>query len=114
MAIEFGRLEDIITLASEGKDINAEVELKKQVLTQKIHPEDTEGMKREIDMYLLIGVYTFQIGNEIKQVSKVYVYGFLEEPPGAFWVNVNIANARLKIDYQRLKDAKIVFKEKYF
>jgi hypothetical protein len=114
MAIEFGRLEDIITLASEGKDINAEVELKKQVLTQKVHPEDTEGMKREIDMYLLIGVYTFQIGNEIKQVSKVYVYGFLEEPPGAFWVNVNIANARLKIDYQRLKDAKIVFKEKYF
>jgi len=114
MAIEFGRIEDFIALAREGKDVNAEVELRKQILTQKGYPGDTGNMKSEIDMYLLIGVYTFRTGNEIRHVSKVYVYGVLEETPGVFWVNVNIANARLKMDYQRLKDVKITFEEKYF
>jgi len=114
MAIEFGRIEDFIALAREGKDVRAEVELRKQILTQKVHPADTGDMKSEIDVYLLIGVYTFRVEKEVRQVSKVYVYGFFEEPAGAFWVNVNIANARLKMDYQRLKDAKITFEEKYF
>ena len=114
MAIEFGRIEDVIALAREGKDVQAEVELRKQILTQKVHPADTGDMKSEIDVYLLIGVYTFRVEKEVRQVSKVYVYGFFEEPTGAFWVNVNIANARLKMDYQRLKDAKITFEEKYF
>ena len=114
MAIEFGRIEDVIALAREGKDVQAEVELRKQVVTQKVHPGDTEDMKSEIDMYLLIGVYTFWIEKEVKQVSKVYMYGSLEEAPGVFWVNVNIANARLKMDYQRLNEVKITFEEKYF
>jgi hypothetical protein len=114
MAFEFGRIEDVIALAREGKDVHAEVDLRKQLVTQKVHPGDTGDMKSEIDVYLLIGAYTFWVGKEVRQVSKVYVYGFLEEPPGAFWVNVNIANARLKMDYQRLGDAKITFEEKYF
>jgi hypothetical protein len=114
MAIEFGRLEDVIALAREGKDVHAEIDLKKQLVTQKVHPADTGDMKSEIDVYLLIGAYTFWIEKDVRQVSKVYVYGFFEEPAGAFWVNVNIANARLKMDYQRLKDAKITFEEKYF
>ena len=114
MAIEFGRIEDFITLARQGRGVSATIELRKQILTQKVHPGVTEDMKSEIDMYLLIGIYTFRTGNDIGQVSKVYVYGVLEESPGVFWVNVNIANARLKMDYQRLKDAKIAFEEKYF
>ncbi len=114
MAIEFGRIEDFIALGKEGKDVHAEVELKKRLVTQKVHPDETEDMKGEIDMYLLIGVYTFRVGNEVNQVSKVYMYGSLEEPPGVFWVNINIANTRLKMDYRRLKDAKITFEEKYF
>lgn len=112
--IEFGRIEDYIAFAKKGKDVHAEVELKKKLVTQKVHPGDTEDMKSEIDMYLLIGAYTFRVGNEVKQVSKVYMYGSLEEPPGVFWVNINIANTRLKMDYKRLKDAKIIFEEKYF
>jgi hypothetical protein len=114
MAIEFGRLEDVITFAREGKEVSAKIELDKRILTQKVHPGDTGDMKSEIDVYLLIGAYTFWVEKEVRQVSKVYVYGFLEEPPGVFWVNVNIANARLKTDYQRLRDAKIELEEKYF
>lgn len=114
MAIEFGRIEDFIALAREGKNVHAEVDLRKQVVTQKVHPGDTEDLKTEIDVYLLIGAYTFWIEKEVRQVSKVYMYGSLEEPPNVFWTNVNIANARLKMDYQRLKDAKMTFEEKYF
>jgi len=114
MAIESGRIEDFISLAKEGKKISAEIELKKKIVTQKVHPGNAEDRKNEIDMYLLIGSYTFRHDNNIREVSKIYVYGFLEEPPGVFWVNVNIANARLKVDYRRLKDADITFEEKYF
>jgi len=114
MAIEFGRIEDFIALAGEGKEIHAEVELRKQLVIQKVHPGATEDMKREIDMYLLIGAYTFRVGKEVKEVSKVYMYGSLEEPPSIFWVNTNIANTRLKADYRRLRDAKITLEEKYF
>lgn len=114
MAIEFGRIEDFIAFAREGKNVHAEVDLRKQVVTQKVHPGDTEDLKTEIDVYLLIGAYTFWIEKEVRQVSKVYMYGSLEEPPNVFWTNVNIANARLKMDYQRLKDAKMTFEEKYF
>lgn len=127
-----GRIEDFIALAGEGKEIHAEVELKKQVVAQKVHPDETEDMKREIDMYLLIATYTFRVEKEVKkfskvymyeevskgymreEVSKVYMYGSLEESPDAAKVNKSIANARLKADYQRLREANITFEEKYF
>jgi hypothetical protein len=111
---DYGRIEDFIALAKEGKDVQVSIELKKQVVAQKVHPGDTEDMKREIDMYLLIGAYTFSVGRDVKQVSKVYVYGSLDEPPGIFLANINIANARLRSDYRRLRDANIKVEEKYF
>ena len=114
MAGKICRIEDFIDLAKEGKDVHVEIELEKQVVAQKVHPGNTEDMKREIDMYLLIGAYTFSVGKDVKQVSKVYVYGSLDEPPGVFLANTNIANARLKADYRRLKDANIKVEEKYF
>jgi hypothetical protein len=51
---EFGRIEDFIALAKEGKDVHAAIDIKKQVVAQKLHPDETEDMKKEIDMYLLI------------------------------------------------------------
>ncbi len=49
-AVEKGelRFKDLISLAMEGKKVNASIELKKQVITQKVHPADTEEMKAEI------------------------------------------------------------------
>jgi hypothetical protein len=114
MAGKIGRIEDFIDLAKEGKDVHVEIELEKQVVSQKVHPGGTADMKREIDMYLLIGAYTFSVGKDVKQVSKVYVYGSLDEPPGVFLASTNIANARLKADYRRLREAKITFEENYF
>jgi hypothetical protein len=114
MATGFGRIEDFIALAREGKDVHAVIQLKRLPVTQKVHPGATEDLRTEVDMYLLMADYTFTVEKEIKYVCKVYMYGSMEEPAGAFWVNTNIANARLKADYRRLMDAKITFEEKYF
>ena len=132
MATQFGRIEDFIALAKEGKNVYATIALRKPLVKQKVHPDETEDMKREIDMYLLIATYTFRVEKEVKkfskvymyeeaskgytrkEVSKVYMYGSLEESPDAAKVNKSIANARLKADYQRLREANITFEEKYF
>lgn len=111
---DYSRIEDFIALAKEGEKVDLEIELKKQLVTQKVPPEVTEDMRDEVDMYLLIADYIFKVGKDMKLVSKVYMFGSSEEPPNALKVNANIANARLKMDYQRLKDAKIIFEEKYF
>jgi hypothetical protein len=108
------RIEDFIALAKEGKDVHVAIDLKKQVVAQKVHPDETEDMKREIDMYLLIADYTFRVGKDVKPVFKVYMFGSSEESPDAAKVNKSIANTRLKVDYQRMRDAKITFEEKYF
>jgi hypothetical protein len=111
---DYGRIEDFITLAKEGKEVNLGIKLKKQLVTQKVHPEDTEDMKNEVDIYLLTADYFFKVGKDLKLVSKVYMFGTSEESPNALKVSKSIANERLKMDYRRLKDAKITFEEKYF
>jgi hypothetical protein len=111
---KIGRLEDYILLAHEGKDIHVDIELRKQLVKQKVHPEETLDMKDELDMYLLIGDYSFRVGQEIKNVSKVYMFGSTEESQNAAMIDRNIANERLKVDYKRLREAHITFDEKYF
>jgi hypothetical protein len=117
---DLGRIEDFIALAKEGKDVKVAIDLKKQLVTQKVPPGDTEDVKREIDMYLFMAIYTFSAiytfgaEKQVNQISKVYMLAFSEESPDDLKINTAIANARLKMDYQRLKDANITFEEKYF
>lgn len=111
---ELLRIEDFIALAKEGKDVTVRVDLRQEFVSQKIHPGDTEELKEAIDMYLLFGDYSFKIGNWKKLVSKVYMHGSTGESLNEAKINKSIANERLKLDYQRLKDVNIQIKEKYF
>jgi hypothetical protein len=111
---ELVRIEDFIALAKEGKKVDVTVLLRKQVVSQKVHPGESEDMKGEIDMYLLLGDYTFIVGNEEKLVSKVYMYGSAEESFNDAKISKSIANERLKMDYKRLMEANITIEEKYF
>jgi hypothetical protein len=111
---EILRIEDFIALAKEGKDVKAEINLRKELISQKLHPGDSEEMKGELDMYLLLADYLFSVGNWRKRVSKIYVYGSSEESLNDAKINKSIANERLKMDYKRLQDVKISFEEKYF
>src|SRR4030043_1036664 len=111
---DYGRIEDFIALAKGGKTVNVKVELEKKLVSQNVPPGVTEDMKDEVGMYLLIADYFFKVEKDMKLVSKVYILGSSEESPDAIKIHTKIANARLSMDYQRLKDAKITFEEKYF
>ena len=108
------RLEDFIVLAEGGQKVEAKIELRKQSIIQEVLPYDTEERRNEVDAYLLIGDYRFELGGESYKLSKVYLMGCTTEPAYMANLNKNIANNRLKMDYQRLKDADIKLKAKYF
>ncbi len=111
---EPGRLEDLVALAKEGKEVQLTVELRKQIVTQKVEAGGAEGGKGGVDMYLLIGDYSFKVGEHAGKISKIYVSGTVGEPLNATRKNMNIVNDRLKMDYMRLRDADIIFEEVYF
>ena len=111
---KLNRLEDFISLASEGEKVRLTIDLQKQLFKQKIHPDETDDMTIEKDMYFLVGDFNFGGVGEIATISKVYVLGSLGESVTEGQVNKLVANARLKVDYIRLKDAGIAFTEKYF
>jgi hypothetical protein len=108
------RIEDFIKLATKGKIVSALIELKKHLVTEKVHPDASEEMKDEISMYLLVADYTFEVGKDIAKVSKVYLYGSAEASLNHATIDKSIANERLKMDYQRLRKAHIRFEETYF
>ena len=108
----FGRLEDFIQMAKMGETVNASIDLQKEFVMPKIHPD--EEMKGESAMYLLSAMFTFKCGNEERRVSKVYLMGSVGETSEDSRWHKNITNARLKEDYKRLIKAKISIDEIYF
>jgi hypothetical protein len=108
------RLEDIIALAKEGKDICAAVDLIKKIVTPAVNPDETEATKSNSDMYLLLGEYNFRAAGEVRKVFKSYAFGTFAQSKNSMAQNVLVANERLKMDYQRLKKAHILIEEKYF
>jgi hypothetical protein len=108
------RLEDYVALASEGKRVSGTVELRKQPIKQKVHPEDTTNLSDEIDMYLLLADFDMTADGHTQKISKVYALGSSEESIDSSRVNRSVATERLKMDYARLKKAGIKLQEKYF
>ena len=114
MATELLRIEDFIHLAKKGKNVKTSIELQKKIVSQKVHPSDTSDMKCEVDMYLLLGNYTFKVEDETRYVSKIYMHGCFDESTVDAKINKHVANERLKVDYKRLSEANIKIEEKYF
>jgi len=108
------RLEDYVVLARQGKRVRVDVKLRKEAVSQKVHPEQTTDMRDEIGMYLLMADFTFTVEGESCVVTKVYAFGAQGEPMESANVSRSVATARLKMDYKRLKDANIAVDEKYF
>jgi hypothetical protein len=111
---ELVMLEDFIRLAKEGEDVRVSVKLRKLNIPVKVHPVHTEEGKSETESYLLIGDYTCSVREEVQKVPKVYMFGSAVESLNAAKIHKNIANERLKRDYNRLREAKIKVEEKYF
>jgi hypothetical protein len=111
---EFLRLEDIIALAWQGKEVRLSIELKKPIIIPKFLPGEIEGMKEGIDMYLLVANYSFHAEKEVGKVSKIYGSGIVTETQDVAKQNSILANRRLDIDYKRLEISHIKFDKKYW
>ena len=112
--IQRRRLEDYVVLARQGKRVRVDVKLRKEAVSQKVHPEETTDKRDEIGMYLLMADFTLTAEGESCVVTKVYAFGAEGEHPDSARVSRSIATERLKMDYKRLKDANIAVDEKYF
>lgn len=109
------RLEDFIALAKEGKPVELEVNLKKEMVSLEMQDEGSEKLHGETDTYLLMAEYT-QTGVEgrVPSVTKIYAQRLSVKTMGEAQVIKHIANERLKMDYNRLRNAGIIFEEKLF
>ena len=111
---DYGRIEDFIALAKKGSKIQVGVDLIKQLVSEKVHPDSGDDLKSELDMYLLSALFAFRVGGKEWKVRKVYVVGAAREFSHERTIDRQIANARLKVDYKRLKDVNIVCEEAFF
>lgn len=109
----YGRIEDFIQQAHKGKKVTAQVSLRQETVRRLKIPKGKRS-SRELETYLLIGEYTFTVGRRKHTVAKVYMFAAREESPEMEQENRSIANARLRMDYERLKAAGIPFEEKFF
>jgi hypothetical protein len=110
----FSRLEDFITIARKGKDVELTVELGKQLYTRKFAPHTMGDPGDEVDMYILAAKYVFVIEGKIHEFTKFYASGVEGDSPSAVQREIDVANERLKMDYKRLRDANIIFSEKFW
>jgi len=111
--IVFNRLEDFISLAKKGEQIDLSVSLNKQIFTRKFYPNTSGDAEDEIDMYILSADYVFIVGGVETELKKLYASGIEGESPDSTMRNIYVANERLKTDYRRLKEAHIFFAEKF-
>ena len=110
----FGRLENFISLSEKGETVDLTVVLNKQFVTRKFDPYTMGDPEDEIVMYILSADYVFTVGGEVREVTKYYVSGIEGEARDDTERNIYVANERLKMDYKRLEQAKIVFSEKFW
>jgi hypothetical protein len=109
------RLEDLIALAISRNKGQFEVKLRKEIVKQDTLPEEANKQKPGKNWYLLMADIALKgSGGEIRTVTKVYAFGDINETGAEEKVIRSIANERLKMDYQRFRDAGIEFQEKHF
>ena len=110
----FSRLEDFITIARKGKEVELTVGLDKRLYTRKFAPYSMGDPGDEIDMYILAANYVFVVEGKIHEFTKFYASGVEGDSPSAVQREIDVANERLKMDYKRLRDANIIFSEKFW
>jgi len=108
------RLEDLIALAISRNKGQFEVKLRKEIVKQDTLAE-ADKQKAGKNWYLLMADFALTgSGGEIRSVTKVYAFGDINESGAEEEVIRSIANERLKMDYQRFRDAGIEYQEKFF
>ena len=110
----FSRLEDFISFARKGEEVDLTITLNKEIFTRKFEPYTSGEPEDQIDMYIFSADYAFLVQEKIYEVTKLYAFGVEGEPLNITKHNITVANERLKMDYKRLREANINFKEKFW
>ena len=110
----FNRLEDFISIARKGEKVDLTVVLNKRIFTPKFVLYTMGDPEDGIDMYIFSADYLFVVAGEAMEVTKYYGSGIEGKSLIATKNNIYVANERLKMDYKRLREAKIIFLEKYW
>jgi len=111
---EVARLEDIIRIASSGIRVSCFMELKKKNVEIKVKNADADRHQSRIDAFLLLAEYAFSFEETTARICKVYVFGKAQRSGKIQKVDRDVANQRLRVDYERLRAANIEFKELFF
>lgn len=110
------RLEDIIRLAQDGRQISMNINLYRKLVKQLIQSESTDDIPIETDMCLFMAdfVPTQSIPDHPTKITKVYAMCSINETEINDKTMRYIANQRLEMDYARLKSAGITFETSRF
>lgn len=111
---EIKRLEDIIRIAIAGIRVTCVIEIRRKNIEIKVTEAEADGHQVDINAFLLLAEYTFSFEESTGHVSKVYVFGRTQKDRGIPKGDRDVANQRLRVDYERLRLANIEFKEVYF
>lgn len=106
------RLEEFILESRKGKKIEVETQLRREKILGQAG--QCAGQEGRIDGYLFIADFLCCMESQRYTVSKVYSLSYLTKDPTDLHVDRQVANARLKMDYQRLREAGIEVQEMYF
>ncbi len=106
------RIDEVIALAKEGKEIQVSVQLIIRPIIEKALAEIGEA--EDMEAYLLMGNFKFLVDSQMYEISKTYLRGYKSEFLEARAANLKIANSRLKNDYERLKAAGVDIEPIYF
>ena len=110
----FNRLDDFITIARKGKEVELTIVLDKRIFKRKFAPSTMGDPGDEIDTYILAANYVFVVEGKIREFTKFYAFGVEGDSPSAVQREIDVANERLKMDYKRLREAKIIFLELFW
>jgi hypothetical protein len=109
------RIETYLEMAQSGQEIGLEVKLHKEIIKQSLLTDEADNLRIEKDIYLLMADYIPKTTlEEPNIVSKVYAFGTINENDVEERTIRLIANERLQIDYNRLRDAGVDFQESKF
>lgn len=110
------RLDDLIKIALSGKPVQLEIKLHESYIKQVSQSEATDDIDVETDRCLFMADFraTPAVRDIPEIVTKVYALCPINENEIDAKTTRRIANDRLKLDYIRLKEARIRFEEKYF
>lgn len=110
------RLDDFLELAQTGQTVHLRIAVYQKLIKQVSQSGATDDIDIEMDMRLLMADFMPISAAQSKpaMVTKVYAICPVNESEIEAKITLHIANERLKVDFNRLREANIQFEETFF